>query len=355
MFETIEAVCIACFTLEYFLRLMTVGSMSYLELGIVHLESGSRIKNSIRKMWWFVTFPMNLIDLLAILPFYLGLFNTGGSGSLANLRVLRLTRVFRIFKLGKYSEALQMFIRVLKESGPALFLMGFFLTVAVIVFGSLIYYIERGTFNAETRRWERCSQLTCDVKQESPFKSIPEAFWWVIVTSTTVGYGDMYPTTVWGKICGSCTMIVGVLVLALPISIIGSNFQVEYEKKRQQRREELEQRFNRKAICADNGLPLNGGEPQLISWKLHDMEEEESQLGLQLQSKFGEILREPNAPALPNQPDDCSTNVQPLHASSSNTEQELGRLLMQIRTGLERAEVLFEQMRTEKRMHQQEK
>merc|ERR1719231_1901875 len=102
----------------------------------------------------------------------------------------------------------------------------------MIVFGALVFAFEQGEW-AVTDEHPEGAFLRPDVNGDlkpSPFKSIPSCFWWVIVTQTTVGYGDSYPTTEPGKVVGSICMVSGVLVLALPITIIGANFANEYAK-----------------------------------------------------------------------------------------------------------------------------
>lgn len=162
---------------------------------------------------------MNVIDLTAILPYFvtLGIEVAKSKGatptmSLTIIRVMRLVRVFRIFKLSRHSKGLQILGQTLRASMRELALLIFFLFIGVILFSSAIYFAEND-----------CT--------ETPFISIPNSFWWAVVTMTTVGYGDMYPETVWGKLVGSMCAIAGVLTLSLPVPVIVSNFSYFYHRQ----------------------------------------------------------------------------------------------------------------------------
>ncbi|KAL1020518.1 hypothetical protein UPYG_G00001090 [Umbra pygmaea] len=163
---------------------------------------------------------MNIIDIVAIIPYFITLgtelAERQGNGqqamSLAILRVIRLVRVFRIFKLSRHSKGLQILGQTLKASMRELGLLIFFLFIGVILFSSAVYFAEADD-------------------PDSGFSSIPDAFWWAVVTMTTVGYGDMHPITIGGKIVGSLCAIAGVLTIALPVPVIVSNFNYFYHRE----------------------------------------------------------------------------------------------------------------------------
>ncbi|KAK3101258.1 hypothetical protein FSP39_002216 [Pinctada imbricata] len=163
---------------------------------------------------------MNLIDIVAIIPYFITLGtviadeskSNNQAMSLAILRVIRLVRVFRIFKLSRHSKGLQILGQTLKASMRELALLMFFLFIGVILFSSAVYFAEADADN-------------------SHFRSIPHAFWWAVVTMTTVGYGDMRPIGVWGKLVGSLCAVAGVLTIALPVPVIVSNFNYFYHRE----------------------------------------------------------------------------------------------------------------------------
>uniref|UniRef100_A0AAZ3RU01 BTB domain-containing protein n=2 Tax=Oncorhynchus tshawytscha TaxID=74940 RepID=A0AAZ3RU01_ONCTS len=195
-FFLVETICICWFSFELFMRFICSPS----------------------KMHFFKD-VMNVIDFTAILPFFVTLItelskdteNAPGM-SLAIIRVIRLVRVFRIFKLSRHSKGLQILGQTLRASMRELGLLIFFLFIGVIIFASAVFFAEAD-------------------HKDTAFVSIPCAFWWAVVTMTTVGYGDMYPETVWGKLVGSMCAIAGVLTISLPVPVIVSNFSYFYHRE----------------------------------------------------------------------------------------------------------------------------
>ncbi|NWI70091.1 KCNA3 protein, partial [Todus mexicanus] len=197
-FFVVETICICWFSLELLVRLLASPSKAA-----------------------FFRNAMNLIDLVAIAPYFVALgtelARQRGVGqpamSLAVLRVIRLVRVFRVFKLSRHSTGLQILGQTLKASMRELGLLIFFLLIGVVLFSSAVYFAE-----AEDAA--------------TSFTSIPQAFWWAVVTMTTVGYGDMAPVTVGGKLVGSLCAIAGVLTISLPVPVIVSNFSYFYRREK---------------------------------------------------------------------------------------------------------------------------
>jgi hypothetical protein len=191
----------------------------------------------LHRVWSFVIQPLNIIDLVAILPFYVELLAAGtGNGGLTVLRILRLGRVFRVFKLGKFSSTMQLIARVMFASMDALTIVLFFVFLGVILFGSLLWIAEGGTYDEATGAFLRPDEYG-EGLERTPFESIPATAWFVVVTVTTLGYGDVTPTSVWGKVVAACLAHIGVLVLALPVTILGANFAYYYSQDERERKD----------------------------------------------------------------------------------------------------------------------
>lgn len=263
-FKHVEAFCIYVFSTEYLVRLLTVHSVrfpllqdSFLEplltgVPIEPVELDSKLRTVVKH----VLAPANIIDLLAILPYWiqLAIGSDSGGGALMVLRVLRLTRLGRVFRLGKYHEAFQLFKRVIVQSLPALSLMVFFIALGCCLFGTLIWFVEGGEWYPEgnekllsldppiTSRGaflRQAHDIDDAVLEESPFRSIVHSFWYVIVTITTVGYGDEAPTSPLGKLLGAFAILMGIVVLAMPIGLVGANFSREYYLTMDEKRRRL--------------------------------------------------------------------------------------------------------------------
>lgn len=185
-----ELGCIIWFTIEYMIRFITSPNK-----------------------WRFLKSFLNIIDLTAILPYYISMaINSEDTTPLSVLRVVRLVRVFRIFKLSRHSLGLKILGQTLKASVSELCMLVFFLFLGVILFSSAIYYAENG--------------------HNDMFTSIPDAFWYSLVTMTTVGFGDKVPQTFLGQVIGSMCAVCGVLTIALPVPVIVSNFEFFYKRDR---------------------------------------------------------------------------------------------------------------------------
>lgn len=158
--------------------------------------------------------PLAIIDLLAILPFYLLLI-------FPNIQLIESTdllRLLRLLKLIRYSEALQAILRVIEIKKDELIMTIIAVFILLIFASSIMFYAERET-------------------QPEAFPTIPAAMWWGVVTLTTVGYGDIYPVTAIGKFFGALLAFIGIGLFALPAGIIASGFSEEVQKQKEKEKD----------------------------------------------------------------------------------------------------------------------
>ncbi|MFN6944993.1 MAG: ion transporter [Cytophagaceae bacterium] len=197
-FEALEIFSVALFTIEYIIRAW------------ISTES-AKYKGSFsgRIKYLFSTFA--LIDLIAILPFFLSM-----AVDLTFIRVIRLLRILRIFKIVRYVKALQIITKVLREKKEELAISIVLVFIMLILVSCVMFHIENKA-------------------QPEAFRSIPETMWWGIATLTTVGYGDVYPITKAGKLLAAVVAILGIGLFALPTGIIASGFSEEISKQKEER------------------------------------------------------------------------------------------------------------------------
>lgn len=213
------------FTAEWTLRVLTFEPPR-------HQRSAVRTKCGFLWQWLdFLSSTTTVLDALAIFPYYIEMtsFKTNG---LMSLRLLRLFRVFQLVRLGQYNETFLSLSTVLFQSVPYLKLLMGVLIFGAAFFGSIMYWLEKGDwmYLQETGTFEFVRTTHSGAQQVSPFTSIPAAFWWFVVTATTVGYGDVTPTTAMGKIVASMAMLVGVLVIAFPVSVFSDLWSKELRR-----------------------------------------------------------------------------------------------------------------------------
>ncbi len=195
LFHAVEYVAVIGFTLEYLMRLWSAPD---------HTPYTDRTPTAARLA--FVVSGSAIIDLLTILPFYLSFFIT------SDLRVMVLLRLLRFFKLARYSAGIRTLVAVMEAERKALVATGILLFGAVLFSASAMHIAERDA-------------------QPEVFGSIPAAMWWAIVTITTVGYGDVTPVTVAGRMIASITMVTGYVMLGLPVGIVATAFAEEIHRR----------------------------------------------------------------------------------------------------------------------------
>jgi len=179
-----------------------------------------------RKPLRYIFSFFGLIDVLSILPAYIS-FLFPGIRYLMVVRVLRLLRVFRILKLVRYVEAIRVLQKALVASRYKIYIFLGVIGTLVLIMGTLMYIVEG---------------------DQTGFQSIPEAMYWTIVTMTTVGYGDVVPLTIMGKLIASFMMLIGYAIIAVPTGIVTSEL---YDAQQE------ENNTSKKLVCSDCGKKLN--------------------------------------------------------------------------------------------------
>uniref|UniRef100_A0A8D0HK68 BTB domain-containing protein n=1 Tax=Sphenodon punctatus TaxID=8508 RepID=A0A8D0HK68_SPHPU len=196
----VEGMCVIWFTFEFFMRVCFCPD---------------KVE--------FIKSTLNIIDFVAILPFYLevglsGLSSKAAKDVLGFLRVVRFVRILRIFKLTRHFVGLRVLGHTLRASTNEFLLLIIFLALGVLIFATMIYYAERIGADPD--------DITGS--EHTVFKNIPIGFWWAVVTMTTLGYGDMYPMTWSGMLVGALCALAGVLTIAMPVPVIVNNFGMYY-------------------------------------------------------------------------------------------------------------------------------
>ena len=194
--QRIEVCVVIVFTVEYLLRIWTA-DLLYPGCGFFR----SRLK--------FILSPMAMIDLTAILPFYLPMLLPV---NLIGIRAVRLVQLLRVFKMNRYFEALRSIGAVFQSKSKEIFASLFFVLILLVVASLLIYYAEHDA-------------------QPQLFQNAFSALWWAVATLTTVGYGDIYPITPVGRFMGAIIAVLGIGMVAVPTSILSAGFVEFLEKK----------------------------------------------------------------------------------------------------------------------------
>ncbi|MDP9138925.1 MAG: cyclic nucleotide-gated ion channel/potassium channel family protein [Pseudomonadota bacterium] len=195
LFQLFDRLCVAVFAVEYGLRLWTAPEhAAFRKLA----PAASRLR--------FATTPFMIIDLIALLPFLAEI----ALGS--DLAVVRVVRVIRFLRLTRYSPALATVGRVLADNWRALAGSGVLFSGLLILSSVLMYFAEGRV-------------------QPDALGNVPKAMWWAVVTLSTVGYGDVLPVTLVGKVIAGLTMVMGIMFFALPVGIIATGFLQEIQRR----------------------------------------------------------------------------------------------------------------------------
>ncbi len=196
IFSMVDIVSVSIFSVEYILRVWS------------SIENPLYANKRFPRLAYMLS-PLAVIDLIAILPFFISFYVS------FDLRFLRVLRLLRVLKLSRYSSAMSMILDVFRDERRVLFAAFYILMVLLVLAASGAYLVEHRV-------------------QPDKFGSIPQAMWWAMATLTTVGYGDVTPITAVGQVFGSIIAIIGIIMAALPAGILASSLADQLRSRRKQ-------------------------------------------------------------------------------------------------------------------------
>ncbi|CAD7965528.1 unnamed protein product [Amoebophrya sp. A120] len=197
--KSMELVFVTIFTIEYLARL-TVTSKPYRE---------------------FLLTPLNILDVVSVVPTWVSLLAEDGYW-IHDQRIFRIFRLFWVFKFGRHSTEMNYIVTGMIESRTSFLLLSTFLVLALVFFSYLMFSVERGEWDEARGCFARADEP--HYSGCSPYADVPTAIYWAITTVTTVGYGDTYPITAWGKLVTGACMVCGIFCVACPTTVLGVEF-----------------------------------------------------------------------------------------------------------------------------------
>ena len=263
LFDGFEIFSVIIFTIEYVFRVWSAPE-----------HSEHKYRHPLFGRVRFMLTPMALLDLIVIAPFYLVFFFQ------VDLRMLRVLRLLRVFRLTRYSNSMGLLLQVLKKEGRNIGAALFVLLLLIIMSASLAYLAEQEA-------------------QPVAFGSIPAALWWAVVTMTTIGYGDVVPVTVLGRIMGAVIGIISVGMVALPAGLLASGFSEALQSRRQAFDQLVGDVMENGIIDSDERVRLREGQQEL------GLSKDEAEAILKNRHQLMGRSRPPSAPRAAPRPETC--------------------------------------------------
>jgi potassium voltage-gated channel Shal-related subfamily D protein 2 len=200
--------------------LVVLFTVEYTARSLAHSDSW-------RQYYHWATSFFPILDLIAILPYYVEVARQDDTSILFRFSILRTLRLLRVFRAFRYQNQMLLTIEVMyvavRRSKDALVALSFFILLVLVLFSTLIYFAERGTWDANLGVFVGADG------DPSQFNSIPQTAWFALVTMSTVGYGDLVPRSSLGKFLTIPLLMFGLLLIALPSFVLGRNFAIVFD------------------------------------------------------------------------------------------------------------------------------